>query len=66
MAHSCGECSMRARYDRKPRSLLGRIWRWHINWCPGWKSYVKSMSEPEREEIIAEYDLSADKWRAMT
>ena len=62
----CEKCSMRARYDRNSKSILGRIWRWHINWCPGWKSYMKSLPEPEKNDIIAQYDLSADKWKTMT
>lgn len=59
----CEKCSMRKRYDRKPQSILGRLWRWHINWCPGWKSYMKSLPDPERTGIITQYDLSADKWK---
>jgi len=45
---NCGNCKMRAKYDEKPKSLGGRFWRWHINWCPGWKGYMKSLSEQER------------------
>jgi len=56
----CGSCSFRAIYDRKPKSILGRIWRWHMNWCPGWKSYLKSLPEEERADIISRYNnLSA-------
>lgn len=25
---------MRAKYEKSPRSLAGRFWRWHINFCP--------------------------------
>ncbi len=66
MAHNCDNCSMRARFDRNPKSILGRLWRWHINWCPGWKSYMKSQPEPERAEILTKYDLTADKWKSLT
>ncbi len=66
MSQRCEKCSMRARYDRKPRSILARIWRWHINWCPGWKSYMKSLPEPEQADIIVQYDLSADKWKTTS
>jgi hypothetical protein len=38
---------------------LGRIWRWHINWCPGWKRYLKSLSGEERAKLIAQYGLKA-------
>lgn len=65
MTHNCDKCSMRKRYDSKPESILGRLWRWHINWCPGWKSYMKSMPESSRNEILTEYDLIADKWKTV-
>ena len=35
MAHTCENCKFRAHYDKKPKSALGRFWRWHINFCPG-------------------------------
>jgi IS1 family transposase len=58
MAESgCAACSFRARYDKNPRSLLGRLWRWHANWCPGWKSYMKSLPDQERRELAEKYDL---------
>ncbi len=43
MAHQCKNCKFRAHYDKKPNSLLGRFWRWHINFCPGWKAYFTSL-----------------------
>ncbi len=61
-AVKCDKCLFRAHYDKNPRSLLGKIWRWHITWCPGWKMYMKSLSEEERNEIIQKYSLkSVDK-----
>ena len=51
----CAECPMRARYDRDPKSLLSRIWKWHIKWCPGWKSYIASLPEDERKKIMERY-----------
>jgi hypothetical protein len=51
----CGECSFRAKFDNKPKSLLGRIWKWHIKWCPGWKSYIASLPDDEREEVLNKY-----------
>ena len=51
----CENCKFRAKYDNNPKSLLGRIWRWHIGWCPGWKSYLKSLSEEELIQIKAKY-----------
>ncbi len=55
--HNCRKCSFRAKYDNNPQSLLGRIWRWHAGWCPGWKSYLKSLTESERNELIEKYNL---------
>lgn len=58
MAESgCAECALRARYDNNSRSLLGRFWRWHINFCPGWKEYFGGLSEEERNELRAKYNL---------
>ena len=58
MAESgCAACSFRARYDKNPQSLLGRLWRWHAGWCPGWKSYMKSLPEQERRELTEKYAL---------
>jgi hypothetical protein len=46
---------MRSHYDRKPDSIISKIWKWHITWCPGWKSYLKSLPENEKSEIIKKY-----------
>jgi hypothetical protein len=51
----CESCKLRARYDKNPRSFLGRFWKWHIQWCPGWKSYVKSLPQDERQSLIKRY-----------
>ena len=40
---NCHACSLRARAEKKPGSLLARLWRWHTGWCPGWKAYVKEL-----------------------
>ena len=59
MAESnCAECTLRAKYDEKPKSFAGRFWRWHINWCPGWKGYMKSLDEAERAELKQQYHLN--------
>ncbi len=52
---SCETCRLRARYDARPKSLLGRFWKWHTRWCPGWKSYLKSLSLEEREKLLTRY-----------
>ena len=51
MAHLCENCKFRAHYDRKPNSLLGRFWRWHINFCPGWKGYFTSLSDEQKDML---------------
>ena len=57
--HGCEDCAWRARYDRAPRSLLGRLWRWHARWCPGWKAYTASLPAEEREALAGRYGLRA-------
>jgi hypothetical protein len=32
---------------------MGRFWRWHINFCPGWKNYFTSLS-PEKQAALRE------------
>jgi hypothetical protein len=62
MAESkCNQCSWRAKFDDKPKSFLGRLWRWHINWCPGWKAFMKSLPEDKQSELRANYKISAKK-----
>ena len=53
----CANCKLRARYDKNPNSLLGRFWRCHIGFCPGWKGYMKTLSEKEREAYKSKYNL---------
>jgi len=54
---NCPNCTLKAKYDRNPKSLLGRIWRWHIRWCPGWKKYMGSLSEDEKKKLAEKYGL---------
>ena len=42
---------MRRKYENNPKSLLGRFWRWHIGFCPGWKQYFASIPEEEKEDL---------------
>lgn len=58
MAESkCENCRMREKYDVKPKSLPGRFWRWHINFCPGWKGYMKTLNEDQTKAVVAAYNL---------
>lgn len=52
---NCDECKFRARYDKNPRSILGRLWKWHIGWCPGWRSYLKSLPPDKKEQVLLKY-----------
>lgn len=53
----CETCGFRAKYDKNPQSMLGRIWRWHARWCPGWKSYIKSLTDENRIRLAEKYNL---------
>ncbi len=43
---------MRKHAERKPRSLMGRLWRWHTKFCPGWKGYQKQITAGEDGESV--------------
>jgi len=51
----CETCAMRAKYDNNPKSFIGRFWKWHIKFCPGWKSYLQSVSDEKRLELFSAY-----------
>ena len=52
---NCENCKFRATYDKNARSILGRIWKWHISWCPGWKAYLKSLPDENRKKLREQY-----------
>ena len=54
---NCEKCKFRAKYDTNPRSILGRLWRWHTRWCPGWKKYMHSLPDEKRIELARKYNL---------
>ena len=56
--HNCEKCPFRARYDTDPNSILGRIWRWHISWCPGWKKYMASLPGKQQTKLIDQYGIN--------
>ena len=47
--HRCATCPMRQKSEENPKGLLSRIWKWHTNWCPGWKAYQESLVVQEEE-----------------
>lgn len=53
----CAECPFRAKYDNNPKSFAGRFWRWHINFCPGWKNYMTSLPDEERMDVAQKYNI---------
>ena len=55
--HSCEGCGFRARYEKNPKSLLGRVWRWHAGWCPGFRKYITSLPDPERIDLARRYRM---------
>jgi len=59
----CASCMFRGRYEKNPKSLLGRLWRWHAKWCPGWKRYMKALPEEERTALL-EHLAELDSQRA--
>ena len=66
---SCENCSFRSKYDNNPKSFLGRLWRWHAGWCPGWKSFMKSLPEENRKELAERFHYAQkfvqdDPWKA--
>lgn len=56
--NNCENCGLRAKYDTKAKSLLGRFWRWHIKFCPGWKEYMKTLEPEKKQEVAQKYNLS--------
>jgi hypothetical protein len=54
---NCANCGIRAKYDNNPKSFIGRLWRWHINWCPGWKGYITSLPQDERARLAEKYNF---------
>lgn len=52
---TCKQCRFRAHYDKNPRSFLGRLWKFHISFCPGWKRYMSTLPEDARRELAEKY-----------
>ncbi len=57
--HNCENCPIRAKHDKNPRSFMGRFWRWHIGFCPGWKKYFASLDEVAQKELRHKYNLKS-------
>ena len=57
--HRCETCGLRKRAEKRPDSLLGRLWRWHTGWCPAWKSYQRWLAEQTGRESAPRRDAFA-------
>ena len=57
MKYPCENCKLRTAYDKNPKSLIGRFWRWQINFCPSWRGYFKSLPPEKQEEFRKKYDF---------
>ncbi|MBN1396790.1 MAG: hypothetical protein JXA06_02050 [Bacteroidetes bacterium] len=55
---NCETCKLRVKYDNNPKSLAGRFWRWHINFCPGWKKYFTTLPSDKKEQISRQYNFT--------
>ena len=55
--YHCENCKLRAHYDRNPKSPLGRLWRWHINFCPGFKAYFTHQDKETKAELMRRYNF---------
>lgn len=44
MQSKCETCPMRLRAEKKPKSFVARLWKWHTSWCPGWKAYQRELA----------------------
>ena len=56
MKYPCENCKLRAAYEKNPKSLIGRFWRWQINFCPSWRGYFKSLPAEKQEELCKKYE----------
>jgi hypothetical protein len=58
----CATCPWRSKYDARPKSLLGRLWRWHANFCPGWRGHMRGLSEEDRKVMEERYGFPPGKF----
>lgn len=56
--HNCEQCPMRAKYDQNPKSFGARVWRWHINFCPGWKGFFLDQTPEKQAELRKQYNFT--------
>ena len=61
--YPCENCKFRAHYDKNPKSVLGRFWRWHIGFCPGWKAYFTHQDDQSKAALREKYNLGGRQVR---
>jgi hypothetical protein len=54
---ACDNCGFRAKYESSPKSFLGRLWKFHTKFCPGWKKYIHSLSEEDRNALLERLNM---------
>lgn len=59
--YPCENCKFRAHYDKDPKSFFGRFWRWHINFCPGWRNYFIHQDEKIKADIREKFNFQKYK-----
>ena len=59
--YPCANCKLRAQYDKNPKSLIGRFWRLHIKFCPGFRGYFTSRDEETKAQIREKYHFEKYK-----
>ena len=47
----CATCGIRQRAEASPDSIMARVWKWHIGWCPGWKAYQNALAVAGQEVV---------------
>jgi len=55
--NTCDICTLRAKHEKNPKSFTGRFWRWHINFCPGWKKYFTALPSEEKAKLAEHYNF---------
>lgn len=56
--HNCEQCPMRAKFDQNPKKFGSRFWRWHIDFCPGWKAFFLSRTPEEQAALREKYNFT--------
>ena len=47
---NCENCILHNYAEKKPNSIISKIWQWHTKWCPGWKKYQEELAKKNENE----------------